>query len=121
MGSSPDTPTVKSASSVANTQQQYNKDAAAATQSANSTNQYTPFGSLTYSQRGTDAYGMPLYSATTKLEPGQQAILDSLTRYKQTGADTAGKILSNADYGGTSAKDFIGGYTSGLTKEMLDK
>ena len=41
---------------------------------ANRVNQQTPFGSLSYSQTGTDAYGNPTYTATQTLSPEQQAI-----------------------------------------------
>lgn len=43
---------------------------------ANRLNQVTPYGSLNYSQTGTDQYGNPTYTATQQFSPQQQAILD---------------------------------------------
>ena len=43
---------------------------------ANRVNQVTPYGSLAYSQSGTDAYGNPTYTATQTFSPAQQGILD---------------------------------------------
>jgi hypothetical protein len=53
-----------------------NVEAARAATAANRINQVTPYGSLTYSQSGTDAYGNPTYTATQALSPQQQQLLD---------------------------------------------
>lgn len=50
-----------------------NKEAAIAAQEGNMINQYTPYGSVTYSQRGTSSAGTPLWSQTVNLSPEQQA------------------------------------------------
>lgn len=49
-----------------------NKDAAMAAQAGNMINQYTPYGSVTYTQRGT-SNGVPLWSQNVALSPEQQA------------------------------------------------
>ena len=55
---------------------QGNLDAARAATAANRVNQYTPYGSLEYSQSGTDQYGNPTWSATTTLAPEQQQLFN---------------------------------------------
>jgi hypothetical protein len=54
--------------------QQSNIDMARMGLAANRVNQQTPFGGLSYSQTGTDAYGNPTYTATQTLSPEQQTI-----------------------------------------------
>ena len=49
-----------------------NKEAAMAAQAGNMINQYTPYGSVTYAQRGT-SNGVPLWEQVVKLSPEQQA------------------------------------------------
>lgn len=51
-----------------------NLAAAETAAAANRVNQITPYGSLTYTQSGTDTKGNPLWSATTSLSPGEQAL-----------------------------------------------
>jgi len=55
---------------------QYNKEAAREAAAANRINQVTPYGNLTYTQAGEDAYGNPMWTATQTLSPAQQQILD---------------------------------------------
>lgn len=50
-----------------------NKEAAIAAQEGNMINQYTPYGSVTYSQRGTSSSGTPLWQQNVALSPAQQA------------------------------------------------
>ena len=49
-----------------------NKEAAIAAQEGNMINQYTPYGSVEYTQRGTSATGTPLWSQTVNLSPEQK-------------------------------------------------
>lgn len=49
-----------------------NKEAAIASQAGNMVNQYTPYGSVEYAQRG-EVNGVPLWSQTVNLSPEQQA------------------------------------------------
>lgn len=53
-----------------------NREAAVTQAQMNMVNQYTPYGSLEYSERGTTADGTPQYSATQTLSPEQQQMLD---------------------------------------------
>lgn len=53
---------------------QGNLDAARVAAAANRVNQITPYGSLMYSQSGTDPYGNPMWTATQTLSPDQQAL-----------------------------------------------
>lgn len=55
---------------------QGNLDAARAAAAANRVNQVTPYGSLNYTQSGTDSYGNPTWTATQTLDPTQQKLLD---------------------------------------------
>lgn len=59
-------------------------------------NQYNPYGSLEYTQRGTSAEGIPLYDMTTKLSPEQQQLLDLYQKGQlgtsQLGLDQLGRI-----------------------------
>jgi hypothetical protein len=56
---------------------QGNLDAARAASAANRVNQYTPYGSLEYTQSGTDQYGNPTWSATTNLNGVGQQLLNN--------------------------------------------
>ena len=49
-----------------------NKEAAMAAQAGNMINQYTPYGSVTYAQRG-ESNGVPLWEQLVSLSPEQQA------------------------------------------------
>lgn len=60
---------------LAREESQMQKDINRETLAANRVNQLTPYGSLSYSQTGTDAYGNPTYTATQTLTPEQQRIL----------------------------------------------
>jgi len=55
---------------------QGNLEATQAAAAANRVNQVTPYGSLKYSESGTDSQGNPMWTATTSLSPEQQQILD---------------------------------------------
>src|SRR5690606_21821689 len=74
--SSPSPPAAPDPVKTAQAQAAANKEAAIATGQMNMVNQYTPYGSLEYSQRGTAPDGTPQYSATQTLSPEQQQMLD---------------------------------------------
>lgn len=57
-------------------QSQQNKDAAIAQANLNRIDQYTPDGSITYKQIGTNEDGTPRYQQTMAYSPTQQAIYD---------------------------------------------
>lgn len=73
-----------------------NKEAAISGAAINMVNQQTPFGSLEYTQRGTAADGTPQYTATTKLSPEQQQMLDLTNqagiKYGQTANTQLGAV-----------------------------
>lgn len=56
---------------------QGNLDAARAATAANRVNQVTPYGTLEYTQSGTDQYGNPTWTATTNLSGVGQQLLDA--------------------------------------------
>tara|TARA_R110000868_G_scaffold155877_5_gene382484 strand:+ start:1385 stop:2248 length:864 start_codon:yes stop_codon:yes gene_type:complete len=53
-----------------------NLDAARVATAANRVNQVTPYGTLKYSETGTDKYGNPTWTATSAFSPDQQALYD---------------------------------------------
>jgi hypothetical protein len=57
-----------------------NLDVARAQQAANMVNQTTPYGSLTYTQNGTDSFGNPRYTANVALSADQQALQNADTQ-----------------------------------------
>lgn len=80
------------AGALAQQQQQYNIGAGTAQQNLNMVNQQTPFGSLNYSQDGTNPDGTPKFSATQTYTPQVQSSIDQLLGKINTGQgqDTAG-------------------------------
>ncbi len=114
MGDKPTPPAPMDPTAVANTQQGYNIDAAKTSLAANAIDQTTPFGSLEYKQTGVGPNGIPIYSATQKLTPEQQGILNALQ-------GQATNLLTNANYGGSNPADVVGSTTSGITADLLKK
>ena len=106
---------------VANQQQALNNQTAAGAQASSMVNQENPYGSLTYRQTGTSPYGTPIYTANMQLNPEQQALFDQLTQTKGTAGNQAYNLLSGANYGSSQPSDAIGGLTSGLTGQLVDK
>lgn len=88
----PDVPQAPDYKALAEQTSKGNLDMARLALAANRVNQNTPFGGLSYSQTGTDAYGNPTYTATQTLSPEQQAIYN-----RQSGL--TGDILSAAQGG----------------------
>lgn len=80
---SPSPPPAPDPYATANAQTQSNKETAAANAALNRVNQYTPWGSSTYAQAGSDTQGNPLWSQTVSLSPDQQKLLDSSNRISQ--------------------------------------
>ena len=56
------------------------KGAAEATAAGNRVSQYTPYGSLVYSQSGADTQGNPTWQANVNLSPDQQKLLEQQTQ-----------------------------------------
>jgi len=87
------------------TQQQTgsNIDTAVAQKALNSTNQYTPFGSTTYAQTGSQSIGgvdVPTYSQTTTFNPAVQSIIGGT---ENAGASLMPAVQTLADQAGASA------------------
>jgi hypothetical protein len=78
--SGPAAPAAPDPMATAQAQTQVNRDAAITQANLNRINQYTPEGSLTYSQNGTNADGTPIYSSTQSYSPAEQAKYDSNNR-----------------------------------------
>ena len=74
--SAPQAPTPPDPVKTAQAQGTINKETAVAQANLNSINEYTPYGTSTYSVTGTNADGTPIRSRTTTLDPAQQAIID---------------------------------------------
>lgn len=68
---------------------------ATAQQELNQTNQVNPYGSLTYSQTGTNPDGTPQYTATTTLNPAQQGLLDQSNANKSAALGVANQYLTS--------------------------
>jgi len=109
------------AASTAAGQQSYNTQAGTASQAGSMVNQYNPLGSLTYSQTGTGPGGVPMWTSNLQLTPQQQEMFDILAGTKKS-AGTAGKsLIEGANYGSAQPKDVIGGLTTGLTGDLVNK
>jgi hypothetical protein len=125
----PSPPTPYDPYAVAAQQNTYNQQAAAqsfnyanqaATESlqANAINQSNPFGSLTYTQTGTGANGIPIYSATESLSPTEQALFSLYTGGQQGLGSTANKLIDATAGQYAKAPDFTG-TTNSLTANMM--
>lgn len=92
---SPSAPAPVDATATARAQSSANKETAISQAGLNSVNQYTPFGSLEYSQSGTWADGTPKFSATQTLTPQQQRIADLSQNASETYGQTGNALLNN--------------------------
>ena len=94
--SAPSPPPPPDPVATANAQAAANKESAIASQEMSMVNQVTPYGSLTYSQRGTSKEGNPLYTATQRLSPAQQRLLntqqDANLQMAQLGRESMGRV-----------------------------
>jgi hypothetical protein len=125
MGSSPSPPPAPDPAQTAQAQGAANIDAAEAQQVINSTNQVTPYGSITYKETGgsfvpTLGGGqqyIPQYTATTALTPEMQALFNQELANSQQSANTAGALGKNV--AGTLSQNVDLGPNS--TAAYLDK
>jgi hypothetical protein len=92
---SPSAPTPVDATATARAQAGANRETAIAQAGLNSVNQYTPFGSLEYSQSGTWSDGTPRFNATQTLTPQQQRIADLSQNASETYGQTGNALLNN--------------------------
>jgi hypothetical protein len=72
-----------------------NLQAAQQAQQANMVNQYTPYGSLTYSETGTSPQGNPTYSSNVNLSPTGQALLGQANQTQLGLGQLEGGALQN--------------------------
>jgi len=94
LGPAPSAPAAPDYSAAARETAAGNVEAARVATAANRINQVTPYGSLTYSQSGTDPYGNPTYTATQALSPDQQRLLENQNRISGSLGDVATKGVS---------------------------
>lgn len=121
MGSSPTPPAVTDPNVTANNQQALNTTAGQQSQAGSMVNQTNPYGSLTYTQTGTNANGTPMYTANQQLSAAQQGLLNTQQQGQQTAGTQAGSLLTGANYGSVPAADAIGNATSGLTGQAMQQ
>lgn len=112
---------------VAEEQGQQSRDTAAFNASLNRIGQVGPYGSLDYTQHGTDpTTGAPIYRASVTLTPDQQAILDTLENNQRAIGGTVGNLVDNTAsmYGSPvnlpDVPDFFTGATP-VVNEMLSR
>ena len=102
-------------------QQKYNTEAGQQSQAGSMVNQYNPYGSLTYAQTGTGPGGVPMWSANMQLTPAQQQMFNLLQGTKTTAGQQGKALIEGANYGSAQPQDVIGGLTSGLTGDLVNK
>ena len=88
-------PQAPNPTATSNTQAQYNLGAATSQQELNNVNQTTPYGSLTYSQTGTNPDGTPIFSANQTLTPQISALLNTGIGTQTEMAGDANTLASN--------------------------
>ena len=84
-------------------QEKLNKDTAVYQAEMNNVNQTTPYGSLAYTQTGTNPDGTPIFSATTKLNAPEQTLFDTGVATQTTMANAANKLAQSLGPALTSA------------------
>jgi hypothetical protein len=94
-GKGGDTPDAPDYMALAKEQAAMQKDINRETLAANRVNQNTPYGSLAYTQSGTDQYGNPTYTATQTLSPEQQKLYGQNTALSSDMLAGAQSGLSN--------------------------
>jgi len=83
------------ATATARAQGAANKETAISQKGLNADNQYTPTGSLEWSQNGTWSDGTPRFSVTQTLTPQSQRILDLQQNASETYGQTGNALLDN--------------------------
>lgn len=92
--SGPAAPAAPDPMKTAQAQGQVNKETAIAQANLNRIDQYTPEGSLTYQQTGTNADGTPRYSQTMQYSAGEQAKYDQANKIALELGGLAGDNIS---------------------------
>lgn len=118
----PDPPKGPDYNTVSNQQTTANTTAGVQSQSGSMPNQTNQYGSVTHEITGYDPVtGVPQYGINTKLDPTQQYLFNTLMGTKGVAGQQGQQLLAGANYGARQPTDVIGGMTSGITKDMLDK
>lgn len=126
----PSPPAAPDPAATAQAQATANKEAAIAQAQINQVNQYTPYGSLEYTQRGTAEDGTPQYSATQTLSDEQQQILDqqntAALKYGQTAnqqlSSVSDKLSQPVDFSGLgAAPTFDSDYRTTVENALFDR
>lgn len=76
----------------------FGKKAGLLSNELNRVNQVTPTGSLTYNITGRNKDGTPIYTATTRLKPGQRQLLGAQTRAGTAGANEVSQIIGGNNF-----------------------
>lgn len=101
-------------------QSEANKEAVQASITASQTDQFNPFGSMTYHKTGeVDQYGNPRYEVRTNLNPQQQALLDAMVGNQTSISAHASDLVNNTF--GRYGQDFdpnAGGVDSIVNQRM---
>lgn len=118
----PAAPAAPDPAATAQAQAAANKEASIAQANINMVNQYTPQGSLEYSQRGTASDGTPQYSATQTLSPDQQALYDLTNQAAQKYGQTANTQLDAVSNKLSQPLDFssLGGVPQANQQALTD-
>jgi hypothetical protein len=101
-----------------------NRDTAVTQQLLNMTGQETPYGSLSYAQTGTGPNNTPMFTATTKLTPEQQALLEQEQqfdkRFNEIGLAQTDRIGEHLSSPFTLDNNAVEGRIGELSRERLD-
>jgi len=101
---------------VAGAQEQVNQQSAINQAAINNVNQVTPYGTETYNITGTNAQGIPQYTATTQLNPQSQGLLNTYMNTQQGIGTAANRLISNLGPSLSSAPNLD---PSALTGQMM--
>ncbi len=124
--STPQAPPAPDPSLVAQQQTGSNLNTAIAQKTLNNTNQYSPFGSTTYQQTGTQKIGgfdVPTYSQTTTFNPTLQSIISGTQNAGASLMPTAQKLASDIGRSATTPLNFAGANQDYLSAgpQLLDR
>lgn len=112
-----DAPSPPDPTTTAAAQEKLNKDTAVYQAEVNNVNQTTPYGSLSYTQTGTNPDGTPIFSATTALNAPEQNLFNTGIATQTTMSNAANKLATSLGPALTSAPN-IG--NEALVQKMMD-
>src|ERR1700740_3467998 len=88
-------PSAPTAQSMTSAQNQSNQNAEQLNSDYSKVNTSNPYGSVSWSQSGTNPDGTPIYTQTTSLAPVEQGIFNSQTANQQNALNKGGAVLAN--------------------------